>query len=96
VFEACNGREALDWVKSSGPADVALVDWNMPEMSGYDFICAVRSDTSYDSMRIVMVTTDTELPQMTKALTAGADEYIMKPFTREALQEKLALLQTKI
>lgn len=92
VIEAQNGAEALERLQGSPPFDLALVDWNMPEMNGYEFVKASRADTAYDSMKICMVTTETETAQVIKALEAGANEYIMKPFTSEALQEKLNIL----
>lgn len=92
VSEAGNGREGVERLREAGPFDLALVDWNMPEMNGYEFVCAVRSDRSYDEMRVMMVTTETEMEQVQKALAAGANEYVMKPFTPAALTEKLALL----
>lgn len=92
VIEACHGLDALERLKESGGIELALVDWNMPEMNGYEFICAVRADTAYNSMPLVMVTTEAEMSQVVKAIEAGANEYIMKPFTRETIQEKLQLL----
>jgi two-component system chemotaxis response regulator CheY len=92
VSEAAHGREALDHLRSSGLVELAMVDWNMPEMNGYEFVCAVRANLEWAGMRIVMVTTETEMAQVARALAAGANEYIMKPFTRDILQEKLQLL----
>ena len=92
VTEAGNGREALASLETSGTPDVALVDWNMPEMNGYEFLCAARSRPELETMKIVMVTTETELGQMQNALQRGADEYVMKPFTRDSITEKLQLL----
>jgi two-component system chemotaxis response regulator CheY len=92
VVDACHGLDALERLKDSGRFEVALVDWNMPEMNGYEFICAVRANAAYSSMFLVMVTTEAEMSQVVKALEAGANEYIMKPFTREMIQEKLQLL----
>ena len=92
VFEAGDGRQALDELKRVGSLDLALVDWNMPVMNGYDLICAVRSQRQYDRMSIMMVTTESEASQMQRALSAGANEYVMKPFTPEVLKEKLLLL----
>lgn len=92
VLEAGNGREALEVLGQTGTVRLALVDWNMPEMNGLDFIRAVRHDPSYRSMCLVMVTTETEMDQMVRALAAGANEYLMKPFTTDALAEKLDLL----
>ena len=92
VVEATQGREALERLKEIGKADLALVDWNMPEMNGYEFIRAVRADHSHDAMRLMMVTTETEITQVARALEAGANEYVMKPFTKDMILEKLSLL----
>ena len=92
VQEAANGKEALDLVNQEKPFELALVDWNMPEMNGYELLCALRKDSAYDTMRIMMVTTETEMSQVVKALEAGANEYVMKPFTKEMILEKLNLM----
>ena len=92
VGEAVNGRDAMMHLKASDPPDLAMLDWNMPEMNGFDLLVRVRAIRAFDSMRIVMVTTETETSQMVKALEAGANEYVMKPFTREVIREKLQLL----
>lgn len=92
VLEASHGKEALDRLRDGGKIDIALVDWNMPEMSGFDFIRAVRADHAHDGMRLMMVTTETEIAQVAKALEAGANEYVMKPFTKDMILEKLSLM----
>ena len=92
VVEAADGRAALDRLRDVGKADIALVDWNMPVMDGFDFIRAVRADHSHDGMRLMMVTTETEIAQVAKALEAGANEYVMKPFTKDMILEKLSLM----
>ena len=95
VDEAGDGSEALGRLRerlSADPVQLALVDWNMPEMSGIELVEAVRSDPAFSSLRIVMVTTETELSQVMRALDAGADEYLMKPFTRDDVVGKLELL----
>jgi two-component system chemotaxis response regulator CheY len=91
VAEAKNGKEAI-FALENGAGDVALVDWNMPEMGGLDFVRAVRADDRYGAMKIMMVTTETDLGQVREALDCGADEYVMKPFTRESILAKLSLL----
>lgn len=90
--DASNGLEAIQYLQSSPPTDLVLVDWNMPEMNGLDFIKAVRGEDRYAGMSILMVTTETEPEQMLRALTAGADEYLMKPFQKESLVDKLRLI----
>ena len=91
VEEAANGLEALDLIKKE-KVDLALVDWNMPDMDGYEFIREVRKNKTYKDMRMIMVTTETAITKVEQALEAGADEYIMKPFTKEMIIKKLALL----
>ncbi len=92
TVEVTNGQEALDAVSTQGPFDVALVDWNMPVMSGYDFVRAVRGDRAHDEMAIMMVTSESEQTQVQRAIEAGASEYLMKPFSTESIEEKLAIL----
>ncbi|MBK7859253.1 MAG: response regulator [Archangiaceae bacterium] len=92
VVEAADGRAALDELTKTGPVDLALVDWNMPVMTGYELICEVRARRELDRMAIMMVTTETEATQVQRALDAGANEYVMKPFTEDVLKEKLLLL----
>jgi two-component system, chemotaxis family, chemotaxis protein CheY len=92
VTEAQHGRAALDALERTGAVDVALVDWNMPEMNGLEFVEAARARPEWANMLIMMVTTEIESAQMVRALEAGANEYLMKPFTKAALEEKLELL----
>ena len=92
VTEAGNGREGLDQLHRTPGIGLVLVDWNMPVMDGLEFITAVRARRAYDAVRLVMVTTETEQEQVLRALGAGANEYVMKPFTREILVAKLSLL----
>jgi two-component system chemotaxis response regulator CheY len=92
VFEAANGRDAVKKLQETAPVELALVDWNMPGMNGLEFIQAVRAEHSYDGVLLMMVTTETEMEQVSKALKAGANEYVMKPFTQEVILEKLRML----
>jgi two-component system chemotaxis response regulator CheY len=93
VREAANGREALEVIEAE-KSDVKLVlaDWNMPEINGLELLKRLRQNPEFSSLVVVMVTTETELDQMTAALEAGANEYVMKPFTKEILVEKLELV----
>jgi two-component system chemotaxis response regulator CheY len=95
VEEAANGLEALDLIKKE-KVDLALVDWNMPDMDGREFILEVRKNSAYKDMRMMMVTTETAITKVAEALEAGADEYIMKPFTKEMIIEKLVLMGLNI
>ncbi len=92
VTVAINGREALDRLHGMAKADVVLVDWNMPEMDGLSFVRAVRADNEYADLPLMMVTTNVELCNVAEALDAGANEYMMKPFTMDILRAKLELL----
>ena len=95
VEEAANGLEALDFIKKE-KVDLALVDWNMPDMDGREFIQEVRKKAPTKDMRMVMVTTETAITKVAEALEAGADEYIMKPFTKKMIIEKLVLMDLNI
>lgn len=93
VTTACDGQDALDRLAELEQLpDVALVDWNMPVMDGLQFVSACRSDPRLRPMALMMVTTESEHGQVVRALAAGAHEYLLKPFTREALTDKLHLL----
>lgn len=92
VVEAEDGQEALTALNAMERPAVALVDWNMPVMNGLEFIETVRSKREYDLLRVVMVTSEVAIPKMMQALKAGADEFLMKPFTATAIEEKLTLV----
>ena len=89
--EASDGRAALEHLNSGMHFDLALVDWNMPVMNGLETLRQLRAD-GYGDLKVIMVTTEAENEYILRALEAGADEYLMKPFDDEALQEKLAML----
>jgi two-component system chemotaxis response regulator CheY len=95
VIEAGDGQAALDQLEQCQPGElpaVALVDWNMPVMNGLEFVVAVRARTEYRDIALMMVTTESEHGQIVRALAAGAHEYLIKPFTADALEDKFALL----
>ena len=93
VREAANGREALQVIEAENNAvKLALVDWNMPEINGLELLKRIRVNPELSSLMVIMVTTETELDQMAAALEAGANEYVMKPFTKDILLEKLDLV----
>jgi two-component system chemotaxis response regulator CheY len=92
VREAANGIEALEIIAlEKTEVTLVLSDWNMPEMNGLELLKQLRRDPELASLVVIMVTTETELDQMAVALEAGANEYVMKPFTKEILVEKLQL-----
>lgn len=92
VTEAGNGLEALDKLQQYGAPDIVLVDWNMPEMNGLEFIKAVRANPIYADLPLMMVTTETEMERMALAFMAGVNEYVMKPFDKQTIHDKLQLL----
>ncbi|HVP63567.1 MAG TPA: response regulator [candidate division Zixibacteria bacterium] len=92
VHEAKNGAEAMRTLEAIGPVDLMLLDWNMPEMNGFELLSCIRRDSRHTNTKIMMVTTETALDEMSRALEAGANEYIMKPFTPDAVDDKLRML----
>lgn len=90
--EASNGWEALEKLSGDARFDLALLDWNMPVMTGIELLRTVRARPELGGMKVVMVTTETEVEQVQRAMDAGASEYLMKPFTREGLLAKLELI----
>jgi two-component system chemotaxis response regulator CheY len=92
VSEAVDGADGLARITAGPLPDVVLVDWNMPNMNGLDLIRAVRARREWDAVRVLMVTSETSPAQMSEALAAGADEYLMKPFTADGLRAKLEML----
>jgi len=91
VGEAGNGREALETIGRTASVDLVMADWNMPEMDGLELLKEIRRSPVYSSIPVIMVTTENELDQMSVALAAGANEYVMKPFTKDILVDKLRL-----
>jgi len=93
VIEAGNGAEALAAIdEADSVPELALIDWNMPEMNGLEFVVEVRKRPECRDMTLVMVTTESEHSQIVRALASGAHEYVIKPFTKDGMIDKLALL----
>ena len=92
IRPAGHGREALDVLEEGWLPDLACVDWNMPVMDGLQFVMAVRANPDFRQVTLMMVTTESEHGQIVRALAAGAHEYMIKPFTADAMRDKLALL----
>lgn len=88
--EAADGQAGMDRLQDGSPFDLALVDWNMPVMDGLEMLKQLRSEGF--EIKVMMVSTEAENDYILRALDAGADEYMMKPFDGEALTEKLALM----
>jgi two-component system chemotaxis response regulator CheY len=88
VSEAANGREGLDRL-AAGDIDMIVTDWNMPEMTGIEFIRHVRAQDSTRTLPVLMVTTNAAKDDIVEALQAGVSNYVVKPFTPETLREKI-------
>ncbi len=91
VREAGDGREALEACLEASP-DVVLLDWNMPVMSGMDFLRALKDSGIAEKPKVVFCTTENGMAYIRAAIEAGADEYVMKPFDRETLESKLQIV----
>jgi two-component system chemotaxis response regulator CheY len=95
VCQAGDGLEGLAVIereRADSDFGLILVDWNMPEMNGLEFVRALRKDARNRAIAVMMVTTETQAEQMVKALAAGASAYVMKPFTRDIIEDKLRML----
>jgi two-component system chemotaxis response regulator CheY len=89
IDEAEDGATALDMCKRKMP-DAILLDWNMPNMSGVEFLRALRREASGSKPVVVFCTTENDIAHVTEAIGAGANEYLLKPFDREIMEAKLA------
>jgi len=87
ISEAENGEDAVATCRRELP-DAILLDWNMPKMDGYDFLRALRGLPGGDRPKVVFCTTENDVAHIARALQAGANEYIMKPFDRGIVQAK--------
>ena len=87
ISEAENGREALDQCRHSMP-DAVLLDWNMPVMDGIEFLAALRQEAGGERPKVIFCTTENDADHITRAISAGANEYIMKPFDRDIISAK--------
>lgn len=91
VSEAGDGQEALDACRVSSP-DVVLLDWNMPVMSGIEFLRALGQEAVSPRPKVIFCTTENGVAHIRAAIDAGADEYVMKPFDRDTLESKFQLV----
>jgi two-component system chemotaxis response regulator CheY len=89
IIEACDGDEALQALREHPQIDVVLLDWNMPVMNGIDCLRRLRQEFAERELKVLMCTTEHELDRIIEAMEAGADEYIMKPFTADIVEGKL-------
>ena len=91
IVEAGDGEEAMRRLQENMPLDLIMLDWNMPVMDGLTFLKKVRADASFKNVKIIMCTSESEKTRVVEALKAGANNYLVKPFTPEALKEKLGI-----
>ena len=89
VEQAPNAEAALDKLRALERCDLLVTDWHMPGMGGLELVRAIRSDARYDGLRILMVTSEGMLDSIQQAIAAGANDFVMKPFAREALMERV-------
>jgi len=90
TIEAQNGIEALEKLSASyKEIGLILLDWHMPEMNGYDVLVAIKSNDQYKGIPVMMVTMEGQKSSMVAAIRAGADNYLIKPFTIEGLKSKI-------
>jgi two-component system, chemotaxis family, chemotaxis protein CheY len=87
IVEAEDGQQAIDICRRQMP-EAILLDWNMPVMDGYDFLKALRKLPGGDRPKVVFCTTENDVVHIARALHAGANEYIMKPFDKEIMEAK--------
>ena len=87
ISEAENGEEAIETCKNQLP-DAILLDWNLPKMDGYDFLRVLRRLPGGDKPKVVFCTTENDVAHIARALHAGANEYIMKPFDKDIVEAK--------
>lgn len=92
VVEAANGLEGLERLGTVPGIGLCLVDWNMPVMDGLEFVKAVRQQRAHATVKVMMVSAENDMVKVARALMVGADEYAMKPLTRDAIVEKLELV----
>ncbi len=91
IVEAENGEQALEHARKH-KVDLIMLDWNMPVMNGIDFLRTLRGDGSIAQPKVIFCTTENEIPKITEAMQAGADEYVMKPFDEGIITGKLQQL----
>lgn len=91
ILHAGDGKQALDVLQRNGAVDIVLLDWNMPVMDGLTCLTNIRKEEAYKAMKVVMCTSESEKSRVLEALKAGANNYIVKPFSKDVLRDKLGL-----
>ena len=92
IVEAENGQDALNKLEQVDSIDLACIDWNMPVMNGLEFLKVVKKIPEFSCTWLMMVTSETEMGNISKAMVSGAHEYVMKPYTKEVILAKLEVM----
>lgn len=98
IHEACDGNEAWRMISNPGdevPYGLVISDWNMPNCTGLEFLKKIRADQRYSKTPFILVTAEAEGHQVAEAVKSGVDQYVVKPFSRDALQTKLEMVHKK-
>lgn len=90
ILEAENGIQGWELLNQHTDINMLITDWNMPEMNGLELVKKVRSDSRFNDLPIIMVTTEGGKAEVITALKAGVNNYIVKPFTPQVLKDKLS------
>lgn len=90
ILEAENGLQGWELLNQYTDVNMLITDWNMPEMNGLELVKKVRSDSRFNDLPIIMVTTEGGKAEVITALKAGVNNYIVKPFTPQVLKDKLS------
>jgi len=89
TYEAADGKQAMEMILQHPDIDVVLLDWNMPVMDGLTFLKTLREASLERQPVVVMCTTENDMSRIVEAMQAGANEYVMKPFTEDIIRDKL-------
>jgi len=95
IVEAGDGLEAQLVLEQNKDVALALVDWNMPNMTGYELLQVIKANDDYKNIKVIMVTTESEKTNVVMAIKAGASNYVIKPFTPEIIAEKISATLNK-
>lgn len=96
ITEACDGKDALEKAKSAEPPfGLIISDWNMPNMTGLEFLKQIRADQKLGKTPFLLVTAEAEMHQVAEAVKSGVDQYVVKPFSQDNLKSKLEMAYKK-
>jgi two-component system chemotaxis response regulator CheY len=100
IFEAGDGEAGLNVVitqfSNGSPIDLVICDWNMPKMTGLEFLKQIRASEQFAKLPFILLTSESEREQVTEAILSGVSQYIVKPFAAKSFEEKLKSVWQKI